>query len=283
MRRAKIQVTGLCRYSYPSQVGAFSNTGQSLQELRAELYDDKRLAIRQFFFENIVVPSVRAQTEKDFTLLLMMGDHFPEPWRGRLLATIADVPQIKPLFLPEGQGHMDACREVMLAERDMSADVVSEFRLDDDDAMAATFVESLRKLYKQLRPIYKLNNRACVDFTRGFLFRCHDDGTVSYQPCEARLWALAMALYQSPDSHRSVLNYPHMRTWRAMPVLSLNHKPMYIRGAHENNDSGIRERKTDSFRFKLENLPALAERDFGIDLETFEANWARTSRLVGHK
>lgn len=276
----KIQVTGLCRYSYPSQVGSFTNKGQDLDELRAELYNDTRLSIRHFFFENIVVPSVRSQTDKDFTLILMLGDTFPEPWRSKLLAVIADVPQIKPVFLPEGQGHVNACQEVMLDHRDLSADVVAEFRLDDDDAMSGSFVAELRSLYSQIKPLYKQTKRFCVDYSRGFLFRCFDDGTVGYQPCEARLWALAMALYYPPSHKRSVLNYPHMRTWRAMPVLMLNHKPMYIRGAHENNDSGIRERNADAYRYDLEKLPDLMQRDFGIDLEVFEANWATASAVL---
>ena len=162
----------------------------------------------------------------------------------------------------------------MRAHRDESADVVVEFRLDDDDAVASDFVAQLRGLYRQLRPIYKANKRVAVDFCRGFLFRCEDDVGVNYLPVEARLWTPALALYFPPDHPRSLLNYPHMRTWRSMPVLSLNKKPMFVRGAHEGNDSAIKERKVDSFRYKLETLPSVMASDFGVDLEAFEAAWS---------
>ena len=162
----------------------------------------------------------------------------------------------------------------MRAHRDENADVVVEFRLDDDDAVASDFVAQLRGLYRQLRPIYKANKRVAVDFCRGFLFRCEDDGGVNYLPVEARLWTPALALYLPPDHPRSLLNYPHMRTWRSMPVLSLNKKPMFVRGAHEGNDSAIKERKVDSFRYKLETLPSVMTSDFGVDLEAFEAAWS---------
>ncbi|MFY9466491.1 MAG: glycosyltransferase [Lentibacter algarum] len=274
MRQAKLQVLGLCRWSYPSQTGAFNNTGESLEALQSELYAAGRMAVRLFFLEHLVLPSLRAQSDPDFTLVLMMGETLPEPWRSRVLELVQDVPQVKPVFLPEGQNHMSACTALMRAHRDESADVVVEFRLDDDDAVASDFVAQLRGLYRQLRPIYKANKRVAVDFCRGFLFRCEDDGGVNYLPVEARLWTPALALYLPPDHARSLLNYPHMRTWRSMPVLSLNKKPMFVRGAHEGNDSAIKERKVDSFRYKLETLPSVMASDFGVDLEAFEAAWS---------
>ena len=274
MRQAKLQVLGLCRWSYPSQTGAFNNTGESLEALQSELYAAERMAVRLFFLEHLVLPSLRAQSDPDFTLVLMMGETLPEPWRSRVLELVQDVPQVKPVFLPEGQNHMAACTALMRAHRDENADVVVEFRLDDDDAVASDFVAQLRGLYRQLRPIYKANKRVAVDFCRGFLFRCEDDGGVNYLPVEARLWTPALALYLPPDHPRSLLNYPHMRTWRSMPVLSLNKKPMFVRGAHEGNDSAIKERKVDSFRYKLETLPSVMASDFGVDLEAFEAAWS---------
>ena len=271
MRQAKLQVLGLCRWSYPSQTGAFNNTGESLEALQSELYAAGRMAVRLFFLEHLVLPSLRAQSDPDFTLVLMMGETLPEPWRSRVLELVQDVPQVKPVFLPEGQNHMAACTALMRAHRDENADVVVEFRLDDDDAVASDFVAQLRGLYRQLRPIYKANKRVAVDFCRGFLFRCEDDGGVNYLPVEARLWTPALALYLPPDHPRSLLNYPHMRTWRSMPVLSLNKKPMFVRGANGGNDSAIKERKVDSFRYKLETLPSVMASDFGVDLEAFEA------------
>lgn len=274
MRGAKLHILGLCRWSYPSQAGAFKNRGRTLEELRTELYAHERLDTRLFFFENLVLPSVKAQTDPDFTLVLMMGDQLPEPWRGRLLELISDVPQIRPVFLPEGQNHMEACRDVMRAARDPDADLVAEFRLDDDDAVAASFIARLRGLYPQLRPIYEEAKRCAVDFCRGFLFRCESDGSVGFETAQARLWTPALALYLPREHQRSLLNYPHMRTWRQMPVLSLNTAPMFIRGGHDGNDSEIGRRKVDHFRFRMEKLPDLARAEFGIDLEAFERDWA---------
>ncbi len=272
-RNAKLQVVGLCRWSYPSQVGAFKNKGRSLEDLREELYNARRLDVRMFFMEHLVLPSLRQQIDKDFSLILMLGDQLPDPWRSKLLNLIDDVPQVKPVFLPEGQNHMDTCKEVMLAERDHDADVTVEFRLDDDDAVAAGFVQELRRNFRALRPIYRDNTCVALDYSRGFLMRCENDGTIGYEPVEARLWTPALALYMPPGHKRSLLNYPHMRTWRTMPVLTLNKKPMFVRGAHEGNDSEIKQRSVELFRFHLERLPRIMLRDFGVDLEHFEQAW----------
>ncbi|MBU2981813.1 putative rhamnosyl transferase [Lentibacter algarum] len=269
----KLQVLGLCRWSYPSQVGAFNNKGQSLEALRAELYNARRLEGRLFFMEHLVLPSIRAQSDVDFKLVLMIGDELPDPWRSKLLRLIKDIPQVKPVFLPEGQNHMEACRNLMISERDQSADVVAEFRLDDDDAVASDFVARLRDLFGALRPIYKEHKRVAVDFCRGFLMRCENSGEINYEPVEARLWTPALALYVPPSHKRSLINYPHMRTWRAMPVLSHNKKPMFVRGAHEGNDSEIKRRNVETFRFNLENLPDVMQEDFGVDLQGFETAW----------
>jgi len=57
MRQAKLQVLGLCRWSYPSQTGAFNNTGESLEALQSELYAAGRMAVRLFFLEYLVLPA----------------------------------------------------------------------------------------------------------------------------------------------------------------------------------------------------------------------------------
>jgi len=56
-----------------------------MAERTAALYAHDRLEARTFLFENILLPGLRAQTDPDFTLLLLMGEDFPEPWRSRIL------------------------------------------------------------------------------------------------------------------------------------------------------------------------------------------------------
>src|SRR6056297_3319349 len=136
----KIQALGLCRFSYPSAPGGFEDQDRSFDEVRARLYDPNRLALRFLWFEQVALPSMRAQTDPDFELVVLAGDRLPAVWRDRLEANARATPQIRPVFLEEGEVHRVACRIAMRAHRDPAADVVAEFRLDDDDAVADIFV-----------------------------------------------------------------------------------------------------------------------------------------------
>lgn len=118
---------GICRWSYAAALGAFRNEPEAGD-----------------------LPALRAQSDRDFTLHLLMGDHLPKDVRTRVLAMIADVPQIRPHFEPDGQPHADACRKIMLAGREKEARAVTEFRLDDDDAVATDFVELTRPGFVKL-------------------------------------------------------------------------------------------------------------------------------------
>ena len=74
-----VKLVGLCRWSYPAEPGAFSRSeGLTLEQQRRKLYDPQRLAKRLLFLREIIVPCLKAQTDQDFTLLLLMGDQLPE-------------------------------------------------------------------------------------------------------------------------------------------------------------------------------------------------------------
>ncbi len=275
MSAPHVQVQGLCRWSYPADPGAFNLPNESFESMRAALYAPERLETRLFFLEHVVLPCLKGQTDGDFTLNLMLGETLPDPYRSRLLTLISEVPQVRAVFLPEGLPHKEACRDVMLETRDESADVVAEFRLDDDDAVATDFVDQLRALFKVLAPVYAHSRRCAVDFSRGYILRCEEDGAVRYDGVQARLWTPALALYLPPSHRKSLINYPHMRTWRSMPVLSLSKKAMFLRGAHGGNDSAVSLRKLSTMPVQMDKLPALLAQNFNIDASALEAAWAR--------
>ena len=66
------QILALCRFSYLGGRG-FQVEHGSLAARRAFLYDPARLARRWFWFENVALPAFIAQTDPDFTLVVMTG------------------------------------------------------------------------------------------------------------------------------------------------------------------------------------------------------------------
>ena len=78
-----MQVTGLCRFSYPAE-GGFQVEHGSAEARMAYLYAPARMEARLRQFETICLPGLRAQTDPDFTLLVLIGDTLPARYRNRL-------------------------------------------------------------------------------------------------------------------------------------------------------------------------------------------------------
>ena len=235
----RVQALGLCRWNYPSAPGAFQRDAQGgLEAIRAELYDPARLALRLFYLEHVVLPPLRAQTDPDFTVVMLMGDQLPDATRERVLGLVADIPQIRPVFAEEGRPHQDICREVMQAEREPEARAVAEFRIDDDDAVAVDFIERTRDMFLRTKAVFRSGGKLALDFNRGFILRTEHDG-LSLQPVTTRYWTPGLVLYQRPQSEQSLLDYNHAQLWKRIPTLTFPKVPMYLRGAHGGNDSSV--------------------------------------------
>ena len=73
----RIQVLGLCRFSYPANLDAFKTRHTTMDERKANLWSYSRMALRFFWFENVVLPCLQAQSDPDFTVLVLTGEDLP--------------------------------------------------------------------------------------------------------------------------------------------------------------------------------------------------------------
>lgn len=245
-----------------------------MDELRAQLYAPLRMEERLFYLEHVVLPCIRAQSDKSFRMVMLMGDQLPEPWRGRVLSLIADIPEIVPAFEPEGQRHSEVCRKVMRANRSRRAAAVAEFRLDDDDAMALDFVAQTRIAYRQHRRLLQTHGAFCVDFTKGFALITTPEG-IRIRPVFQHLVGIAQALIYPPKHFKSILDYPHKRLWMSMPNVTMPSPAKWVRGVHQTNDSGIAAGvdKLPSWTCEPAEIPALFASEFAIDLDALDTAW----------
>ncbi|KAA9004770.1 glycosyltransferase [Histidinibacterium aquaticum] len=275
----RIQALGLCRFSYPSAPGGFGDQAQSMDDIRAALYEPRRMALRFLWFEHVALPSLKRQTDPAFTVILLAGDRMPTEYRNRLKALTRDTPQIKPLFLEEGEQHRVACRMAMRAHRDPEATAVAEFRLDDDDAVANIFVERTKMVFRHVRQLFGMRPRVTVDFCRGVLLRATPEG-IDLLPVSAQSWTPALVTYRAPEDEMSLLDAVHTKLWKGMPQLTMPFPPMFVRGAHEDNASGIADRweRLDRWKAEPEDLRRLLAKSFGIDLPALEAALAEWRR-----
>lgn len=264
---ARIQVLGLCRFSVPG-IGAFQKRHDSIAARRAMLYAPERLAQRMVWFEHVTLPAIRAQTDADFTFVVLLGEDFPEPWHGRLQALVAGIPQVRLAYAPPDE-HRVACGRAVRAQVDPAADMVAEFRLDDDDAVAVDFVERVRAEAPALSGLFLRHGNAALDFTRGLVLADGPDGPVPV-PRRAQYWTPALAVLTRPDAEERILDFPHHKLWMAMPTLTLPDDVMFVRGAHGGNDSRIVPEEPAWHLPEARQAPLL-QRRFRIDLPAFAA------------
>ncbi len=142
-------VVGLCRFSFVGrgdwQAWRGLDAGAEArlrEETAARLYTHERMEARFRAVEHVLLASMRGQTDGDWTLILLTSAAMPAAMRDRLAALAAADPRIV-VEVSEADS-VDAGFLPVLARLGLSDAV--QFRIDDDDGLAATYVARLRRI-----------------------------------------------------------------------------------------------------------------------------------------
>lgn len=263
-----LQIIGLVRFSYPALSG-FIRTGDDAAANAAFLYDRARLKARFEMFERLTLPSIRAQTDGDFTLGVLIGDNLPAWARDRLCAAVAGIRQVRLLARAPGPQY-PVLQDAMTVLRDPAATHVAGFRLDDDDALCMTFIERLRPLATMMAgqgPAPKV-----IAFNRGFFLELGSLPDI-YEVVERTPLGIGLTMV-APVGHPDVI---FRRNHRYLPqfysTFSDAEVPTFIRTVHVHNDSKatssgrhgdmqpdqIKRQIARHFPFTVDQLLALSE------------------------
>jgi len=229
-----MQVIGLCRFSWPGE-GGFQVEHTSLDERIAYLYNDARMASRLAQFETITLPGLRAQTDPDFTFVVVIGETLPEKWADRLFALLETLPQAQVQIRPPGPHRKVMQTAINVAKHDPAAPCL-QFRHDDDDAVAIDFVERLRQVAHENAPLLDQNRLVAIDFVNGFAAEPGKAG-LHVMRQHLSLYPMALGMAAQGKVHQSIMNFGHKKMGQFMPVLTQTHPDMFIRGHSDNNDS----------------------------------------------
>ena len=263
MDSGRMQVIGICRFSYPA-VGGFQVEHETPEEREAFLYDPARLEQRFRYFETFTLPAIQGQSDPNFTFLTLIGQSLPARWRDRLMDGLSGVPQSIVRAAAPGP-HRDVMKEAINSVREARDAPSLQFRLDDDDAVSLDFIAKLREAAQDCAGLITRNRHVALDFTQGYVARPGPEGIAARQVSET-LWTPALAMSSTPNSRTTIMNFSHTRMGRFMPVVSLTEPDMFVRGHSDMNDSRQRE---DKRHFSLEKLDSDGEayfrNRFGID------------------
>lgn len=203
----------------------------------AELYDETRMARRFFLFENLTLPSLIAQTDRDFTTVLMSSDVMPDRFKERLVALASRLPGAIVEFSPTRRGDL-AFRKVMadsLAPRMRGTAI--HFRLDDDDALAMSYIARLRQVSQTLPP------STHISFPSGIMLfpSGREEPLGASMPHQRFLTAIGLATVNSAKFTKNPFQMMHSNVWTRWPVISDPSFPAFIRTQHFANDTAAKQ------------------------------------------
>ncbi len=259
-----LQVIGLCRFSYPA-IGGFQVDHDTIEERIAYLYDDTRLDERFRLFEAVALPSLRAQTDPDFELIIVVGDQLPPHHLARLHALIADIPQAR-IHAEPPRPQREVMKQILNAARRDFSKPCLQFRFDDDDAVALDFVERLRKAADDCAGLTAQHKAVAFDWNKGYIAEYGRNGIAAidiFRPFDVA----ALGMWVRGDCYLTIMNFAHNKINRFMPAVSFDEPRMFVRGHNASNDSRQKQVKpVKVIPLDFERAEEFRTR-FGIDID----------------
>ena len=247
------QVIGICRFSYPAKGGFKINHASSLERANY-LYSSRRLDERFAMFESLTIPSIRAQTDKDFTFLIVIGKDLPERRLLQLKKLTEDIPQV--VIQPHAPGQHRKVMQAAINSIRNPGKFSIQFRNDDDDAINCEFVRKTRETTLKAAELIASNRHVAIDFVNGYTVRTSARG-IQASPAQSLFLGVAFAVVFHPNVQLSIMNFAHHDIWRHMATITMSDANMWVRGINGHNDSG------SSMDKRLPVLTGELERTFG--------------------
>lgn len=232
-------ILGFCRFSFfgPSDTKIdYSDQEEAFRRL----YAPERMETRFHLFESLMLPGIRAQTDKDFRLVVVTSTTMPEPYQTRLRAACADIPQIELVF--SDSTRLAQVLRPYVSDPKVAGQGLLQFRCDDDDGMSRHYIARLRRWLPVLR------DRMIVTFPRGLMLYRDDKGP-QLHPMYRNLTGAGYAYYTAGPSPKNVFGFSHINSGRRFPFVSDPGFSSYIQSFTATSDTAFRaDRKIQQFQ-----------------------------------
>lgn len=185
------------------------------------------LEARFDLFERYCLPSVAAQTDRQFRWLIWFDQATPAPWRDRIVALQRQQP-FEPVF-----AGLFAASGWRAGLGDLPPGWLLTVRLDNDDALACDFVARLRSAVAE-RMAEQGTDRTrpgFFNFTRGLVRRGDALYALSHRS------NAFIARLEPAESGETVMTVPHMAAAHRAPVEQIAGPPAWMQIVHGRNVS----------------------------------------------
>lgn len=259
-----MQAIGLCRFSYPA-LGGFQVEHETIEERIAYLYEETRLEERFRLLETVALPCLRAQTDPDFLLIIVIGDQFPAHFEKRLEALIEDLPQALIHKEPPRQ-QREVMKEILNDARANPSEPCLQFRYDDDDAVAIDFIAKLRQAAADCAPLLRRHRSVAFDWNRGYVAEFSAEG-IAAADLFRQFYVASLGMFIKGNSPLTIMNFAHEKIPQFMPAVSFSDEAMFVRSHNGFNDSRQKPVKQIPVTPLSAEQEALFRERFAIDID----------------
>lgn len=259
-----MQVIGLCRFSYPA-IGGFQVEHETMEERIAYLYGAARLEERFQLMEAVALPCIKAQTDEDFELIVVIGDQLPKVHRDRLNDICAPIRQIRIIEEPP-RPQREVMKEIFNKARRDPSQPCLQFRHDDDDAFAVDFIERLRAASHDAERLTDQHKAVNFDWNKGLVAEFGAKG-ISATDIFRQLYPAAMGMQIRGDCPLTIMNFAHEKIARFMPVVSYAEPQMFVRSHNGSNDSRQKPVKKVPVKPVTHDQAQMFQDRFAIDVD----------------
>lgn len=259
------KIVGICRFSFLGRGDWIGMRGSkavdpALLEKQAKLiYAPERLARRFAAFETMFLPWVRAQTDQDFELWLLTSPELPLQAMEHLQSLCESLPQVRILTSDERVTD-SALAEPLAQAAELAGGPVTQFRIDDDDALSRHYIARLRAYMRRLDGI----DGVAVSMAGGLIIRSYADEPLSYWAAK-QIFGSAGAAARFGSATRSIYSRNHFELPRHLTAFSEVQNLSYVQLRWDEGDSApLAQGNWDSRHVALDHdgFERLIEEDF---------------------
>ena len=231
------------RFSFLGQSGWQSAAAGNAELLLAP----ERLERRFSLFERVTLPSLAAQSDPDFEVMVLASAAMAGHWQARLRTLLFDVlgeDRAYPIFARPGSTGRIFRRHLLRRHGDEAR--VAQVVLDDDDAVAADFTALCRAeaAHMAAHPPED-TDYGFISFPRGLSLIFEDGQAVGLAPRNVAFTNLGLTLVAPPGHRKTPFGTAHRKIGARHPARVVHaRRPFYLRAVHDTNDSHAHHEET---------------------------------------
>lgn len=207
-------------------------------------------------FEKYCLPSVAAQTNRNFTWLCLFDDQTPPRFRERIERYRKVSPEFRPVFFSAeqaaatGDNVRDTIKEI-LGQKNIKPAYLATTNLDNDDALSVYAVGELQKSMTGTEGMH------IYSLLYGYQYLCDARFAVKMRYYNNHF----LTLYEPFDQAKTIFTYRHGNAAKHVPTIYIRtDMGMWIEFVHDNNVSnGYRVNS------RAQYIPMFCGRDFSKD------------------